>query len=249
MDIFIATIGMIIGIIGGLYFHGSIVFFLLFLFYMLYLKKRKRKKESKLGIYVKILWDKKMLLCLLIGFIYGFVNSICEEQSYTYIYKHMPKEVSGIGIIVSEKQDKEYKVVYHIKIEKIRELQEARGKEYLLEIKKGKNIEIPTLSYGDKISFTATYEKPSGQRNFGGFDYSFYLKTKQLHGTLSCTNTQVQIKDKKKELQNTIYEIANQIKNNSQKILSQENARFTNGYINRRYRFCRKRNTRKFQRQ
>ncbi|MFB5677231.1 ComEC/Rec2 family competence protein [Paenibacillus terreus] len=39
-------------------------------------------------------------------------------------------------------------------------------------------------SRGDRITFTGTMEIPEGARNFGGFDYRNYLKTRQIHWLL-----------------------------------------------------------------
>ena len=53
----------------------------------------------------------------------------------------------------------------------------------LLNVDKNKDI---NLKYGDKIYIKAEYTKPSTKRNFGGFDYSNYLKSINVYGTLKA---------------------------------------------------------------
>ena len=45
-----------------------------------------------------------------------------------------------------------------------------------------------TFKYGDVVKIEASYSKPQGQRNYGGFDYSRYLKTKKIYGILKAKN-------------------------------------------------------------
>ena len=56
------------------------------------------------------------------------------------------------------------------------------GKKFLLDVKKKDYSQ--ELEYGDIITFNAIYNKPNAQRNYGGYDYSLYLKTQTIYGTL-----------------------------------------------------------------
>lgn len=68
-----------------------------------------------------------------------------------------------------------------------------KNRKFLLDIKK-KDYE-QELEYGDIVIFNGIYNKPNGQRNYGGYDYSLYLKTQSIYGTIECS--QIQLKSKK----------------------------------------------------
>lgn len=95
-----------------------------------------------------------------------------------------------IAEIVSDAKEKEYNYVYTAKIE---------GKKFLLYIPKKLEIKYSDkakqdikydgtkkssnqLQYGDKIEIIASYNEASKARNTGCFDYSLYLKSKQIYG-------------------------------------------------------------------
>lgn len=69
-----------------------------------------------------------------------------------------------------------------------------KGKKFLLDVKKKDYSK--ELEYGDCIAFNATYNKPNGQRNYGGYDYSLYLKTQNIYGTFE--GSQIELKSKNK---------------------------------------------------
>ena len=83
------------------------------------------------------------------------------------------------GIILGKKSETDYKTTYIIKIKKINEI--FAGKKFLLDVKKKDYSK--ELEYGDIITFNGIYNKPNGQRNYGGYDYSLYLKTQDIYGT------------------------------------------------------------------
>ncbi len=187
MYIIIATISMLLGMIGGLYFRISIVLFL-FIFLWIGCIKRGTKKK-KYAQYIHLFCSRGKLICAFIFFLFGYFYVFYIEGNYTQVYNKMPQEVSIVATVVGEKQDKPYKQVYRIRIDKIEQTNVANGKEMLLEIKKGKNKERSFLD-GDKIHVVGTYSLPSQQRNYQGFDYGFYLKTKQLYGTITASKVE-----------------------------------------------------------
>ena len=69
-----------------------------------------------------------------------------------------------------------------------------KGKKFLLDVKKKDYSK--ELEYGDCIAFNATYNKPNGQRNYGGYDYSLYLKTQNIYG--SFEGSQIELRSKNK---------------------------------------------------
>ena len=54
------------------------------------------------------------------------------------------------------------------------------------------------LEYGDKIVIKGIYQKPQFSRNYNGFDYSSYLKTKNIYGTINVKK--INILEKKSTL-------------------------------------------------
>lgn len=68
------------------------------------------------------------------------------------------------------------------------------GKKFLLDVKKKDYSK--ELKYGDIITFNGVYNKPNVQRNYGGYDYSLYLKTQNIYGTFD--GSQIELKSKNK---------------------------------------------------
>lgn len=96
---------------------------------------------------------------------------------YEKVWKSLKKENNYEGIIVNEKGENEYSYEYIVKLQS--KNKKLNNKRFILKTKKkGKK-----LSFGDKIKFTGEYVKPTGRRNYHGFDYSLYLKTQKLYGT------------------------------------------------------------------
>ena len=101
---------------------------------------------------------------------------------YEKVWKSLKKENNYEGIIVNEKGENEYSYEYIVKLQS--KNKKLNNKRFILKTKKkGKK-----LSFGDKIKFTGEYVKPTGRRNYQGFDYSLYLKTQKLYGTFEGSN-------------------------------------------------------------
>lgn len=92
-------------------------------------------------------------------------------------------EKSNIAIIQNFNKATEYKKIYTAKI---------KGKNYLIYVdKKLKNLKI-----GDKIEFLGEYDAGEKSRNFGGFNYNIYLRSKNLYGTYKIENFKILGKNK-----------------------------------------------------
>lgn len=111
------------------------------------------------------------------------------------------------GVIIEEKQEGDYKYEYIIKI-KSKNKTISNKKFILLTTKKNSK----KLCYGDKVRFKGTYIKPSGQRNYGGFDYSLYLKTKKIYGTFETDNVIVLSSGNINKIDKFVYDTRNYIK-------------------------------------
>ena len=84
------------------------------------------------------------------------------------------------------------------------------GKKFLLDVKKKDYSK--ELEYGDIITFNAIYNKPNAQRNYGGYDYSLYLKTQTIYGTFEGSQLQLKSKNKGSFIQKGIISFKEYIK-------------------------------------
>lgn len=99
--------------------------------------------------------------------------------------------------------EKEYNKVYIIKIESGK----YKGKKFYLYVKKDENNK---LKYGDLIKLRGEYITPSETRNYKGFNYRQYLKTKEIYGSIKANNN---IKILEANKLNTFFILSNNIKN------------------------------------
>ena len=210
--ILIATIGFITGIIWGLYFN-IVPFLLMLTSVYLYLHMIKFKKIKNIRVIKLIITKKVLILFTIFSLVSNFYIKYLETD-YNKTYNSL-QNMQCIGTIISEKEEKDYSFQYKIKIEKINNIKVKNKKFYLTAKKKNSNIK-----YADKISFEGEYIKPEIQRNYKGFDYSLYLKSQGIYGTIKANN----IKVIKENNLNFFSVLSNIIKN---KIIENTNKLFT----------------------
>ena len=228
MILFIIVIAWIIGIIMGLYLQISIASFVLFislilLIFIIFEKKiLKFIKSKKIKAYYSVLNVHIKILIFLVILIVAFAQIKYYEGIFENKYKNIKEddEISIIGTIVSDPQEKEYKTKYILKIDTINSDKKYKNTKVILYTKKEKE----TLKYGDKIELVGNFKLAQERRNPGGFDYRFYLKTKKIYGIVTTKNT----KKLKENNANIISMIANKtanvIKNQSKKLLKNREA-------------------------
>ena len=78
--------------------------------------------------------------------------------------------------IVSNPEEKKFVNSYEGKID---------GKKYIIYIKKDK-----VYKCGDILSVNGKINEPQGRRNYRGFDYSLYLKSKKIFGTIRAEHVE-----------------------------------------------------------
>lgn len=208
----IASIASILGIIVGLYFY-HIAFlscvFLTFLILAIILPKYRMH----------------LFLCFLFFTIFYFYISNLEKNHLQKLENYGEQEVKIKAIIVSNPQDKDYKLVYEIKVIEMENLQTkakiTKPFQLLCNIKKEKEHPIQ-LEYGELISFTATYEVPTTGRNEGGFDYDLYLRTKKIEGSVTIQSQDIQkiAKNQINSIFTNIFALKNKIISEIQNIFS-----------------------------
>ena len=180
--ILIAALGYIIGIVWGLSFKVVLIFCSIIAICMLIVEKNKNILRI-----IKLVINKKVTILLLIFIIAGFIHIKFLKYDYEKIYISL-ENVNIVCTIVSSKKEKQYINEYKIETEKINNIK--LKKKFIL-LTKNKEIE-----YGNKIKLEGTYIKPSKSRNYRGFDYSNYLKTENIYGTIEQNGKIELIKEK-----------------------------------------------------
>lgn len=167
----------------------------------------KHKKIAKMFL--------RQILIFLLMFTIGVIYIKVQNNSYEELYKL--KEINETAIVISNPQETTYRVKYTVKIVGDTEI---NNKKYILQLKK--NTE--KLPYGALIKIEGEYNSPSTSRNFGGFDYSDYLKTKQIYGVIEGTKVKIIEQDKLGFIFQGINGFRNIIINNSKEIIQNNNA-------------------------
>ena len=207
-------IGNLIGIIYGLYFKKSIAFafamdFIIYKLFLLCINVTYVRKPQILK-YLKLILNYNSIILFCIFAIISNTYLMYLNKKYENIYDNASK-ISTKAVVISTKEEKEYSYKYIIKVKS----GEYKNKKYVLTIKKDeKNI----LKYGDLIEFEGEYIAPSKSRNYKGFDYSLYLKSKNIYGTIKTTNCKL-VKHKNlnilllkaNDIRNSIIEQANKL--------------------------------------
>lgn len=191
----IACLGFIIGIIWGLYFKISIALICIpvFILYIVCIKISKYRKILKLF---------KNVLCIFcISIIIADTYTKLEIKSYEKLY-NFNSQISNKAIVISEAKETEYKKIYNVKM-----TGNMNNKTFILKVNKKANFDI---NYGDLIYIYGEYEAPSIGRNYKGFDYSKYLKSKKIYGVINANKVYIISENNI----NCISKIINDIRNN-----------------------------------
>ena len=125
--IVVAVIGYIIGILMGLYFKFSIVPFYLpiIITYILLNKYLNQKRTFKLISfhrylrYIKLVLNQNIILILIISSFISNSMVLIQNKRYTSLFKD-GQELSLRGVIVSNKEEKQYYDVYKLKVKEVR---------------------------------------------------------------------------------------------------------------------------------
>ena len=190
--ILIIAIGYIIGILGGLYLQISIVLFLIFIAIIILLKinENKMMRLKRYSRYIRLYINHKTILILTITAVIGSGVIYFNEKEYENVQDKLLKveNVMLIGKVEREEKSNEYGKIYKVKIQSIIQ----NGNEYKINKKSiyvyQKSSNKITMKYGDIIKVEGKFEEPAGRRNYKGFDYKLYLKTKGIIGNLKLTN-------------------------------------------------------------
>lgn len=200
--ILVALIGYIIGIIWELYFKINIA--PIFIIIILINKK-----------------NYKMLIIILTSIVVSNIQIKTINKKYEEAYLSFTENETLTGIVESLEKSNEFNNTYIIKI--TRPTKYTRMK-LLLKTNK-------ILEYGDKIEVKGNYEKADIQRNYKGFDYLQYLKTKKIYGILNCKDVKIISKDNKNDIESIVYGVNKKAKENIKKIFDKKTANLLIGIL------------------
>ena len=194
--ILVAIVGYIIGILWGLYLKINIVPFYFIIVAIYFLSKKIFNHKNKFKLisikrylrYVKLIITNKVVLVIAIFSIISNIIINLQENDYQNIYLNEGNVSNILCIVEGNKEQKEYYDKYKIKVVKYDAMPEFEQKHFYIKLKKKslKNIE-----YGDLIQISGEYVKPEMQRNYGGFYYQNYLKTKKIYGIINVSNIEI----------------------------------------------------------
>ena len=125
-----------------------------------------------------------------------------------------------IATILSIGKESKYMNSYIAKIDE---------KQFILYVKKSNT----QYEIGDILKFQGKFSKGEEQRNYGGFDYDLYLKTKKIYGTFKADNENKIGKEKGLFIKwkQLIFEIQKYIENTFNDNLKKENAGILTGLL------------------
>ena len=159
------------------------------------------RKNRKIKRYYDLLFSRYLIIFTIFAIISNFYI-IITNYKYDNLYKDVTK-LNVCGVIVEEMAQNDFYDRYVIKI-----LQDKyKNTKLILKVKKDK-IDI---KLGDLIDVSGEFEEPSVQRNYNGFDYKQYLKTKKIYGTIKVDFNKIKIV--KKNQIDTITLLADKVKN------------------------------------
>lgn len=202
------TIMYIIGIIWGIYFNKNISFFLAFFILIIIITIKNR--------YIKLL-----LIIMAISSIYTYK----VKEDYENRYKNV-NDIHLVGTIL-EKNVKEYNIKYVIKIESANNCIKFKNTKLIVYAKKD-TIE---LNYGNKIELYGNFKNAEKNKNYKGFNYREYLKTKKIYGIVEANKIELKSKNDINVYQKCIHNLYEKIKENTYKILPKETASICNAII------------------
>ncbi len=210
---------MCIGIIGGRYIQNTLPFIIASII-LIFLSRFV--KQNKYIRYIKVIIKKEIIFAFLLCYLLSNMQIKYLEKKYNTFYEG-EKEITCKATVTSNPKEDTYSYEYQIQLETKQKL--------LLKISKREKKDL--LEYGDFIYINGTYNAPTKQRNYQGFDYSVYLKSKGIYGTIQAERNQIKVlkKDTIQGIQKWANELKTFIETKIRKELSEENANLLLGIL------------------
>ena len=162
--------------------------------------------------------------------LFGFFQIYFGDKNYESKYANIEDEVKVKAIIIKEAEEKEYKYTYTINVEEINGDKKYNNTKLILNLKKSDKLNnMP--KFGDEIEVVGKIEKPSEARNYKGFDYKAYLKSKKIYGTMETKKIDILNRNKSNYLDKCLNSVQNSIKENMNKILKEDESALAVGIL------------------
>lgn len=114
----------------------------------------------------------------------GNTQVLYLKNKYLEIYKDDKSIISAMAVVIKGPSEGEYNYKYTVKAR----TGKYKNKKFIVYINK-KNKKL--LEYGDLIEIKGEYSAPEVARNYKGFDYSQYLKTLNIYGTIKVEESKI----------------------------------------------------------
>lgn len=114
----------------------------------------------------------------------GNTQVLYLKNKYLKIYKDDKSIISAMAVVVKGPSEGEYNYKYTVKAR----TGKYKNKKFIVYINK-KNKKL--LEYGDLVEIKGEYSAPEVARNYKGFDYSQYLKTLNIYGTIKVEEAKI----------------------------------------------------------
>lgn len=114
----------------------------------------------------------------------GNTQVLYLKNKYLEIYKDDKSIISATAVVIKGPSEGEYNYKYTVKAR----IGKYKNKKFIVYINK-KNKKL--LEYGDLIEIKGEYSAPEVARNYKGFDYSQYLKTLNIYGTIKVEESKI----------------------------------------------------------
>ena len=114
----------------------------------------------------------------------GNTQVLYLKNKYLEIYKDDKSIISATAVVIKGPSEGEYNYKYTVKAR----TGKYKNKKFIVYINK-KNKKL--LEYGDLIEIKGEYSAPEVARNYKGFDYSQYLKTLNIYGTIKVEESKI----------------------------------------------------------
>lgn len=170
----IILVGALVGIIYGLYLKISIATTIILLAFLLFLIQKNKHKVFFFLAKRKKIFQVIFILAIISNLYLNLINSKYEKN-----YQKIPEKIKTDATVISDAKETEYYYSYNIKI---------KNKKFILYVKKSYPQK---LKYGMWITLEGTYTKPQEARNYKGFNYKEYLKTKKIYGTIKAEKVNI----------------------------------------------------------
>ena len=231
--ILIVTLGYIIGIIWGLYCKCNIAFlyFLISISIAIIIKTRKSKHKFKILSFSRNLKYLRIIInynTIVIIFISSLISNFITNR-LNYKYDNLYKDIQSLEIVakvISNEENVGNISKYIIQIKECKNESKLKNTKLIINVRS-----VNIIKFGDILYIKGDFIEPEKQRNYGGFNYKQYLKTRNIYGTLK-------VKSFKKigEVNNVnIFNISNniflKIKDNIKKTYSKKQANIMLGIM------------------